>query len=234
MKIFLISQTSHFRQYLDLIFIMSFTSFVESAIFSNLKNLIRSVNKHADLEEYVVVITRIKKSKLKIKRKVWLKCNHEEKTRRLTNETRRHCDSRLIDCFFNLTIKRDDDTESWVLKIVISQQNHEFINLELHSALRKMTFDDEMKNDVLRQLMIHIISSRILFTLRLEVVNSINSNINSIANTTNSVFKSRDIYNLKAKLRRDVHDSFIIIQTLIRELKKTTESIKCRRIISGE
>jgi hypothetical protein len=70
-----------------------------------------------------------------------------------------------------------------------------------------MTF--EMRSDISRQLTVQTASFKILFTLRLD-----------IANFDSSIFKSRDIYNLKAKLRRENLESLTLIQALMRELNQ--------------
>jgi uncharacterized protein YpbB len=53
---------------------------------------------------------------------------------------------------------------------------------------------------------------KILFTLRLDVVFD-----------DSSLFKSRDIYNLKAKLRREDLESLTLIQALMRELNNQND-----------
>jgi hypothetical protein len=65
------------------------------------------------------------------------------------------------------------------------------------------------EDDVARQLIVKTISFRILFTLRIDDLNA-----------NHSTFKSRDIYNMKAQLRRDDLESLTFIQTLMRELNR--------------
>jgi hypothetical protein len=73
-----------------------------------------------------------------------------------------------------------------------------------------MIITDEIKNDISRQLTVKTASFRILSTLRLD----------EFANVDNSMIKSRDIYNLRAQLRRDDLRSLIFIQILMRELNE--------------
>ncbi len=73
-----------------------------------------------------------------------------------------------------------------------------------------MTMTDEIKSDISRQLTVRTASFRILSTLRLD----------ESANVNNSMIKSRDIYNLRAQLRRDDLGSLTSIQTLMRELNE--------------
>jgi hypothetical protein len=69
---------------------------------------------------------------------------------------------------------------------------------------------DEIKNDISRQLIIKTASFRILSTFRLD----------EFANVDNSMIKSKDIYNLRAQLRRDDLRSLTLIQILMRELNE--------------
>jgi hypothetical protein len=65
----------------------------------------------------------------------------------------------------------------------------------------------EMRSSIFRQLTVQTVSSKILFTLRLDFANISSANISSanisFVDDLNFLFKSRDIYNVKAKLRRD-------------------------------
>jgi hypothetical protein len=99
-----------------------------------------------------------------------------------------------------------------------------------------MTMTREMRNDIFRQLIVQTASSKILFALRLDFTNIFISFANvsfanvSFANVSfanisfiddlNLLFKSRDIYNVKAKLRRDDLDSLTSVQALMRELNR--------------
>jgi hypothetical protein len=91
-----------------------------------------------------------------------------------------------------------------------SKHNHAFSVAESHLILRRMTMIDKIKSDVSRQLIVRTASSRVLSTLRLD----------EFANFDNSMTKSRDIYNLRAQLRRDDLESLTLIQILMRELNQ--------------
>jgi outer membrane lipopolysaccharide assembly protein LptE/RlpB len=80
-----------------------------------------------------------------------------------------------------------------------------------------MTITREMRNDIFRQLIVQIASSKILFTLRLDFANV------SFDDDLNLLFKSRNIYNIKAKLRRDDLDSLTSVQALMRELNRSDD-----------
>jgi hypothetical protein len=66
-----------------------------------------------------------------------------------------------------------------------------------------MALTKKVKQDISRQLTVQTASSRILFTLRIDV------------DAINFMFTSRDIYNLKAKLKREVLGPLTLIQALI-------------------
>ncbi len=76
----------------------------------------------------------------------------------------------------------------------------------------------EIRNDISRQLQVQTRSFEIFTNFRIfEFI--ISSNFEN-SEKFNSMFKSRDIYNLKAELRRESLKSFTFIQALIRELKQ--------------
>ncbi len=92
--------------------------------------------------------------------------------------------------------------------------------------LRRMTLNSEMKNEISRQLIVQVFTFKILFNLcildSVDIDNDLtNSNANSDADLINSMFKTRDIYNLKTQLRRDALDSLTSMQVLIRELNES-------------
>jgi hypothetical protein len=108
--------------------------------------------------------------------------------------------------------------------MINDQHNHAAIFVDFHSAQRKIAMIAEIQNDVSRQLQIQIKSVEIFTSLRiLEFTFSSNLD-DSKYDLENSViislFKSRDIYNLKTKLRRESLKSLISSQALIRELKQ--------------
>jgi hypothetical protein len=167
------------------------------------------------------VLLRTKKSKLEVKRKVWIICDRDERLREVRDEERRHTISRCIECSFFLTAKRlnDSDDNSWILKVVNDQHNHFFILVESHSAQRKRVMI-EMKNDVSRQLKIQTILSQIISSLRIFDSASASFLDSKNLEIINSMIKSRDVYNLKTKLRRESLELYTSIQALIRELKQ--------------
>jgi hypothetical protein len=126
------------------------------------------------------------------------------------SDTKRHDDSRHIKCFFLIIAKLDENIQTWMYEIKNFKHNHAFSVVESHSVLRRMTMIDEIKSDISRQLTVKTASFRILSTLRLD----------EFANVDNSMIKSRNIYNLRAQLRRDDLRSLTLIQILMRELNE--------------
>jgi C4-type Zn-finger protein len=90
--------------------------------------------------------------------------------------------------------------------MIDEKHNHQSTLTEAHSVLRRMTLTDEIKKNISRQLSVQTVSSKILSTLRID------------DDVSNSMIKSRDIYNLKTKMQREVLESLTSIQALIKKL----------------
>ncbi len=196
---------------------MSLLSSANKQIFEFLKNLMLRVNEHVASKDYAVILLRTKKFKLEVKRKVWIICDRDERLRESRKEEKRHIINRCIECLFSLTAKRmnDNDDSSWVLKVINVQHNHSLNFVDFHSVQRKIAMTSEIKNDIARQLKIQATSFQIISSLRIS--NSIDDSFVDSKNSEiiNSLIKSRDIYNLKTKFRRDSLKSFTFVQTLI-------------------
>jgi hypothetical protein len=93
----------------DVVSTMQLTSLLEESIFENLKDLIKFVNTHVDFQNYAIVIARFKISKKNIKRKIFLRCDREEKFLDSLSRKRRHTDTRLIQCSFSIIAKLNLD-----------------------------------------------------------------------------------------------------------------------------
>ncbi len=91
------------------VFTMQLLSSSEESIFENLKNLIKFLNTHADFQNYAMIIARFKISKKDIKRKIFLRCDREEKFLSSLDRKRRHTNTRLIQCSFNIIAKLNLD-----------------------------------------------------------------------------------------------------------------------------
>jgi hypothetical protein len=187
---------------------MNLASSSTNLSFVFLKSLLRAINQHVDSKEYAVVLKCTKKSKNEVINKTWIICDRKRKIHEVIEQNRRHFDNKFIQCSFFIIVKLNEDIQSWFYKIKNSKHNHEIIIAESHLVHRKMTMIFEMKSDISRQLTMQTALFKILFTLRLDIV----------ANFDSSIFKSRNIYNLKAKLRCENLESLTFIQALMREL----------------
>ncbi len=202
--------------------IMNLVFFEDDQTFVNLEELILRVNEHAKSQEYVVVLLRIKKSKLEVKRKAWLICDRDRKFDDLEDQHRRHTESKRVECSFFLIEKRlDDNDDSWSLKVINSQHNHASTLVDAHSVHRRMILIVEIKSDINRQLTVQIASAQMLFSLRISDSATSANLSNSENSTIVPLLKFRDIYNIKAQLRRDVLESLTSMQTLIRQLNES-------------
>ncbi len=77
----------------------------------------------------------------------------------------------------------------------------------------------KIKSEISRQLIVQIASSKVLSNLRVfDLIIDVNFEDSKNPRIINSMFKTRDIYNLKAELRRNVLSSLTSVQALIREL----------------
>ena len=178
----------------------------DAQVFSTLEELILSVNTHAGSEGYAVVTARSKKSDLGIKRKVWLRCDRGGSNRIPRGRDRPHTNTRIIDCQFKVTAVRNRVDGTWLLEVINPFHNHEATIAGSHPTLRKMAMTEEIKNDISRQLTVQTAPSKILSTLRIDTDNN------------NPLFKPRDIYNIKAQLRRDTLGPLTPVQALMQEL----------------
>ena len=89
-----------------------------------------------------------------------------------------------------------------------SAHNHGPTLSESHSALRKLTLINQIKDDIANQNRARITSRQILTALWLD------------SDSNNSMFKAADIYNVKTALRHDALKSLTFIQALIQNLHR--------------
>lgn len=192
----------------------------EGQTFDSLEDLVRVVNEHAGRQGYAVVLGRTKKSKLKVTRKAWLVCDRR-KFIGPTGQDRRHTCSRRIECPFSCIGTRENESEIWSLEVVKGTHNHTATLAGAHPTLRKMTMTTEVKSEISRALTVQTAPSKILSSLRIfDPVSGINFDNPENPYTVNSLFKPRDIYNVKAQLRREALGSLTLVQALIKELKE--------------
>ncbi len=213
---YLIFSSSYISSSHILSYAMMLSSSSEDRIFDELDDLLRFINEHAKSEDYAIVLKRIKKFKLDIKFKVWIICDRKRKSHECTKQNRCHDDNKHIKCFFSIIVKLvDENSDSWDFEVKNLQHNHAFIIVDAHSVLKRMTMTREIKNEIFRQMIVQITSREILFNLRLSYAANEKTNFDLINSDINFMIKSRDIYNIKAQLRRDDLDFMTSIQALM-------------------
>ena len=93
---------------------MSLTSpSVSEEIYDDAKLLIEGLNKHAESEDYAVVIARFKKFKKDVNRLVYIRCDRGKKASLNSAgfERRLHSDTRLMKCPFSAVGKRNEKSD---------------------------------------------------------------------------------------------------------------------------
>jgi hypothetical protein len=186
--------------------IMNLAFFLMSELYVSHEKLIVVVNTWAEAHDYALNIKRSNINKRRIKNKIWLKCDRDDKCTSSVEQKRLDVDSRLIECFFKAIAKWSLDEINWLLRIEDSAHNHDSILFESYSALWKLTLINQIKDDIANQSRARITLRQILTALRLD------------NDSNNSMFKAADIYNVKTALRRDALESFTSIQALIQNL----------------
>lgn len=114
----------------------------------------------------------------------------------------------------------NDNFDSWLLKVINDNHNHDSTLADVYSVQQKLIMNEKICNEIFRQSKIQIRSFQILSSFRMSnfIEKSLQNSINLII--INLIFKSRNIYILKAKWRREALTSLIFIHTLIRELSQ--------------
>ena len=186
--------------------------------FEDFKNLIFAINAHADPKNYAVTLNRTKKSKLEIKRKIWFVCDCDWKIRKFKKQNRRHIFNRFNECSLFLIPQRNNFIDIWFLKMIDEIHNHVASLIDVHSAFRKIAMTNKIKNEMFRILRIQISFVCILSNFRVfDSMTEVDFIDSSNFQMINFMFKFRNIYNLKTQLRREVLNSLIFIQALMRK-----------------
>ena len=131
-----------------LIIIINLALFSMSELYVSHKKLIIIINTWAEAHDYALNIKRSNINKRKIKNKIWLKCDKDDKCMSSVKQKRLHIDSKLIECLFKTITKWLYDEIDWLLRIKDSAHNHDSILSESHSALWKLTLINQIKNDI--------------------------------------------------------------------------------------
>ena len=176
--------------------------------------LMKSMNKYAKTEDYAIHKSRSKKNIDRVINKIWIVCDKKDKLE-YKDQEHRSIFSRVIDCRFECIVKLNDDEknwsvnenrENWFLTIKNFAHNHLFDLFDVHSIHRKTTMTTNVKKKIAKKIRKEFKIFFILIDIRLN------------ENEENSLFKSRDVYNVKAYLRNEELSSLTSTQTLMKTL----------------
>lgn len=184
------------------------TSPPEKGLFASLNSLVAAVNNHAGPKDYAVVIARTKVNKKGEKRKAWLRCDRGGKTRGPGGQKCIHTTSRPQEYPFNVTAKKLENQNDWMLTVEDPSHNHTPTLPGSHPALRKLALTEEVVEVIKNQSRVDIAPAKTITTLRLDT------------DEENPMFKSQDIYNAKAEIKRQALGGFTPIQTLMHQLDR--------------
>ena len=208
---FLTFNSFHFIFDFQFHFIMILLFSFDNQFFEFLEICLLSINQHVDFEDYAVVLQKIK-SIHEVRRKVWIICDRDRDESRDLN--RRQINSRQVKCFFRCIAIFIDDIV-WNLKMKNLEHNHRSSLIEAHSTLRRVTMTNR-KDEITRQLIVRIRFFNVLSFFRIANNFHLNSSLNFM-------FINRNIYNLRAQMRRDALKSRTFIQTLIQKFDNEKE-----------
>ena len=196
----------------------------EGQSFESLEDLIQRLNEHAGPRGYAIVLARTKKNKDGNTRKAWLICDRGGRVREPRGQSRRHTASRAIACPFSMIAIREKESDIWFLEVVKSEHNHASSLAGAHPVHRKMAITAEVKDEISRQLTVQTAPSKVISSLRIpDLTTGINWDDPANPRVVNPMIKPRDIYNLKAQLRREALGPLTPIQALIRELDQSDD-----------
>ena len=168
--------------------------------------LIAQIQEHARLEGYAVVKQRSKNSRAGVLDKVWLRCTRGGKIRVPTGQKRKHESSRLNDCPFQCVLKLDKGSNEWLLAVKDASHNHDPSKQVAQTVHRKAALTSSVQETIMTQ------------TNGRAAPNDIIHSLHQGLDEEDPVFKHRDIYNLKAAMRRQKLGPLSPIQALIRSL----------------
>ena len=174
-----------------------------SRTYSNLESLILAVNEHDRNEGYAIVKERTKKRKNHQVYKIYLKCDpggiYIDKSK--PGQRTRDTGTRLTGCPFSITANLQEDKQ-WLLEVCNSEHNHPPIDASGHSVHRQLK--ETAQASVANMTAAGIEPRQIRSSLRLE--------------TPESLISARDVYNSRAKIRRDALGSRTAVQALLEAL----------------
>ena len=183
------------------------------SLYCSIELLIKSVNEHADFQDYVVMKKCFKKFKKDVIMKVWLCCNHVNMTKIFDLEHHFHTFSRCNECSFEVIAKLNDNEENliaendcWHLFVKCLKHNHFVTLLEAHSVHQKATMTSEIIQKIEKKIWKSSIIVFILTELHLDL------------DEENLIFKSQNIWNARAWIKAQSLESLTFTQTVMKVL----------------
>lgn len=180
--------------------------------YSSLDTLITKIQRHASAQGYAVCQLRTKKSRSTgVLDTCYLCCDRGRKERTPTGQKRKHDCSRTNNCPFSLVAKLMDG--SWLIRDIRNpNHNHQPTIAASHPSLRKLQLTPTITSEIERATQVNLKPAAIVDSLRLAQGKDFDDN--------EPTYKTKDIYNVKAELRRKNLDVLNPIQALMQKLNK--------------
>ncbi len=178
------------------------------ASYATLEELISAVNVFATTKGYAVVKKRTKKSKKGVLQKAVLIF---DRSKAYVDEGRfaRDTTSRKCDCPFDAVALNEDNV--WVLRVREAGHNHEPTLPSVHPTHQKAAITQDVQQQIPHQAQVGALPKLTLSILRLD------------NNKENSLFKARDVYNVRQKIREENLEGPIPVQAFLKELTMDDE-----------
>jgi hypothetical protein len=148
--------------------------------------------------------------------KIYLRCNREEKSKlKFHEQKRKHSFIRLVKCSFSCFALNKIDV-NWILVVKDFNHNYSIIIEKTHFALRKLAIIFKTMSKIDYQSKTQTTSTQVFIFMRFE--------------DEDCILKSRDIYNVKQSIRRNILEFLTLIQFFLQNLKRNNWYYKYRII----
>ena len=172
--------------------------------------LISLIQEHALKEGYAVVTRRSNRDKRGIKDKIWLRCTRGLKIREPIGQKRKHETSRTNDCPFECIIKLDKTEDTWHLRTKDGSHNHDPGKRVAHSTHRAAALTSQIEETIIAQSANRVTPADIVYGLNCGM-------------EEDPIWKTRDIYNAKLKIRQRMLGHLTPTQVLLKRLHASDE-----------
>lgn len=178
--------------------------------YDSLDTLIHDIQAHASTQGYAVCRLRTKKSPCTgLLETCYLCCDRGRKERTPTWQKRKQDGSRTNDCPFSIVAKTTEG--SWFIREIRNpNHNHSSTIAASHPSLRKLHLTPAITSEIERATQVNLKPAAIVDSLRLAQGSNFDDN--------QPTYKTKDIYNVKADLRRKNLGILSPIQALMQKL----------------